>query len=256
MNFGDNMGELQRRIAATHEGGFRRKKTFEALAIQKGQKLIDLGCGGGQLVHEMALAIGETGLVYGLDPSSSQIHAAQEKCSEFKNVEFLQESAIKIPLKDGSCDGLSSIQALEYIDDVETVIAEAKRILKSGGRFASVSVLWDHWRFHGPDKQLNDRIHEVFRAHCPHQMLPFSLTSILERNGFQGVSLTPLSFINTHLHQNSFAYFASRTLSLFALKNGIPEEDIMTWNDQLKKADQEGRLGFNSAPVLTTTIAL
>ncbi|MDP7335782.1 MAG: hypothetical protein QF832_22215 [SAR324 cluster bacterium] len=47
MNFGDNMGELQRRIAATHEGGFRRKKTFEALAIQKGQKLIDLGCGGG-----------------------------------------------------------------------------------------------------------------------------------------------------------------------------------------------------------------
>ena len=89
----------------------------------------------------MALAVGETGLVYGLDPSSSQIHAAQEKCSEFKNVEFLQESAIKIPLKDGSCDGLSSIQALEYIDDVETVIAEAKRILKSGGRFASVSVL-------------------------------------------------------------------------------------------------------------------
>ena len=65
MNFGDNMGELQRRIAATHEGGFRRKKTFEALAIQKGQKLIDLGCGGGQLVHEMALAVGETGLVYG-----------------------------------------------------------------------------------------------------------------------------------------------------------------------------------------------
>ena len=100
MNFGDNMGELQRRIAATHEGGFRRKKTFEALAIQKGQKLIDLGCGGGQLVHEMALAVGETGLVYGLDPSSSQIHAAQEKCSEFKNVEFLQESAIKkYPLK-------------------------------------------------------------------------------------------------------------------------------------------------------------
>ena len=69
----------------------------------------------------MALAVGDTGLIYGLDLSSSQIHAAQERCSEFKNVQFLQESATKIPLEDGSCDGLSSIQALEYIDLINTV---------------------------------------------------------------------------------------------------------------------------------------
>ena len=96
-----------------------------------------------------------------------------------------------------------------------------------------------------------------------------SVSLILQ--GFQNSSLKPVAriqkvhivilgaFLEGDLHfpaQNSFAYFASRTLSLFALKNGIPEEDIMTRNDQLKKADQEGRFGFNSAPVLTTAIAL
>ena len=255
MDFGENISELQRKTAATHEGGFRRKKTFEGLAIKKGQTLIDIGCGGGQLVYEMAISVGEKGHVYGLDPSSSQIQTANARCSELQNVTLLQESAIHIALEDESCDGVSSIQALEYINDVEAVIFESRRILNSGGRFASVSVLWDHWRFHGPEKKLNDRMHDVFRAHCPHQMLPFSLGAILEKNRFQEVSLTPLSFINTHLHENSFAYFASKTLSLFALKNGISEEEVVEWNDQLRNAEQKGDFGFNSAPVLTTAFA-
>ncbi len=135
-------------------------------------------------MYEMALAVGETGHVYGLDPSTSQIQTAQVRCSELQNVTLLKESATQIPLEDGACNGVSSIQALEYIDDVEAVIVESRRILKFGGRFASVSVLWDHWRFHGPEKKLNDRMHNVFRDHCPHQMLPFSLGTILEKKSF------------------------------------------------------------------------
>ena len=204
----------------------------------------------------MALAVGDSGFVFGLDPNSSQIQAAEKRCSDLKNVQFVKESATKIPLEDDFCDGVASIQALEYIEDIESVIEESKRILKPGGRFASVSVLWDHWRFHGPEKELNDRIHEVFRAHCPHQMLPFSITSILEKNGFVGVSLTPLSFINTHMHKNSFAYFASKMLSLFVLENGISEDDVLIWNTQLEEADRDGRFGFNSAPVLSRAVAM
>ena len=64
-----------------------------------------------------------------------------------------------------------------------------------------------------------------------------------------------MSFINTHLHENSFAYFASKTISLFALKNGISEGEVMEWNDQLRNAEQKGDFGFNSAPVLTTAFA-
>ena len=255
MDFNSGMGAVQRRMAQTQEGAGRRKATFEALCITVGQHVLDLGCGGGHLLRDLALSVGSKGRAVGLDPSEPQINAAKELCKELDNVEFSQDSATRLSFADDAFHSVASIQVLEYIPDVDAALAEVQRVLKAGGRFVSVSVLWDHWRFHGPEPKLNERMHEAFKAHCSHQMLPLQMPAKLAQQGFVGAQCTPIGFMNNSLHHNSFAWFASSLISHFAEKQGIPTADVERWREQLDQAVEDGRFGFVSMPVLTTAIA-
>ena len=151
MEFSSEIGAVQRRMAQTQEGVGRRKATFEALNIAVGQQVLDVGCGGGHLLRDLALSVGTEGRVVGLDPSNQQIEAAKAHCQDLGNVAFSQDSATELSFADGEFDAIASIQVLEYIDNVDGALSEIRRVIKPGGRLAAVSVLWDHWHFHGPD---------------------------------------------------------------------------------------------------------
>ncbi|MCZ6722445.1 MAG: methyltransferase domain-containing protein [Gammaproteobacteria bacterium] len=255
MDFGGDIGLWQRRIAEGLEGTARRLAVFEALAVNTGQAVLDLGCGGGHLVRDLALAVGDSGRVVGLDASTDQLGSAGEFCAGLSAVELMQADATDLPFEDASFDSLASIQMLEYVPDVDGAIAEARRVLKPGGKAVLVSVLWDHWRFHGADPELNDRMHDIWRSHCTHQMLPMELPGKLIAAGFNGVAQKPIAFINGTMHENAFALWATKLVAAFAIAKGVRDEDAADWIDQLEKADAEGRFGFVSVPVLTTATA-
>ena len=256
MDFDGDFGLWQRNIAESLEGKARRMAVFEALSIESGQAILDLGCGGGYLVRDIAQAVGDNGRAVGLDSSTDQLAAAGTHCAGLAAVEFIEGSVIDMAFEDGSFDGLASIQMFEYIADVDKALAETRRVLKPGGKAVLISVLWDHWRFHGADPGLNDRMHDIWRIHCSHQMLPFEMQAKLEATGFGAVVQKPLAFINNTMHQNAFARWAAKIVAAFAIGNGVDEEDAVLWLDQLSRADREGRFGFVSVPVLTTAVAV
>jgi hypothetical protein len=74
--------------------------------------------------------------------------------------------------------------------------------------------------------------------------------------GFGGVVRRPISFLNGSMHDNAFASWAAKVVAVFAIGNGVAEEDAALWLDQLSRADSEGRFGFVSVPVLTTAVAV
>jgi arsenite methyltransferase len=256
MDFSGDTAFLQRKIAETLEGDARRMAVFEALSIETGQSIFDLGCGGGHLVREIARAVGDSGRAVGLDASAEQLGAARALCDGLPAVELIEGDATNLIFEDGDFDALASIQMLEYVPDVDRALAEARRVLKLGGKAALISVLWDHWRFHGADPDLNDRMHEIWRKHCPHQMLPLELPQRLIDAGFGGVVQRPLAFLNGTMHENAFAKWAAKVVAVFAVGKGVTQEDVTLWLDQLSKADSEGRFGFISVPVLTTAVAV
>ena len=256
IDFSGDMGLWQRRAASGFEGTARRAAVFDALGVKAGQAVLDLGCGGGHLVREFALGVGDGGRAVGLDASAEQIEAAQTACEGLPAAELVEGDATRMQLSDASFDGLASIQTLEYIADVDAALAEARRVLKPGGAAALFSVLWDHFRFHGAEPALNERMLDAFRAHCPHQMLPMELPAKLAAAGFAGVSRRPVTFFNGALHENAQAFWASRIVAAFSVSQGVAEDEATRWLEQLEEADREGRFGFISVPVLTTAIAI
>jgi arsenite methyltransferase len=256
VDFSGDMGLWQRRIASGLEGTARRVAVIDALAIKTGQAVLDVGCGGGHLVREFALAVGEGGRAVGIDASAEQLRAARTTCEGLSAAEFVEGDATSMNFDDASFDGLASIQVLEYIADVDSALAEARRVLKPGRVAALFSVLWDHFRFHGAEPKLNERMLDAFRAHCPHQMLPMELPWKLAAAGFGGVARRPITFFNGALHENTYAFWASKIVAAFGASHGISEDDATRWLEQLEEADNEGRFGFVSVPVLTTAIAI
>ena len=61
MDFSGDFGLWQRKVAECPEGMARRRAVFEAMAVESGQEILDLGYGGGQQVRECALAVGAGG---------------------------------------------------------------------------------------------------------------------------------------------------------------------------------------------------
>lgn len=256
MDFEGDFGLWQRKIAECLEGKSRRLTVFGALGIDAGQSVLDLGCGGGHLLRDIALAVGENGRAVGLDASEAQIEAAQALCDGLASAELHQGDATALPFEDAAFDRLASIQMLEYVPEVDAALAEARRVMKPGAKAALVSVLWDHWRFHGAEAQLNDLFHDTWRKHCHHQMLPLEIVPKLRQAGFDGIEQRPIAFINTEMHDNSFSRWAAKIVAAFGVANGLDQGDAEAWLQQLDAANEAGRFGFVSVPVLTTAIAM
>ena len=252
VDFDSDLGKLQVLMAESIAGTSRRNAILNALQTQAGQTVIDVGCGAGHLLPHLAKAVGNSGTIYGLDPSKAQLYQASKRCSEFKNIKLIERNADDSQLQSDCCNLATSTQALEYIPDVDKGLDEITRILKPGGTFVNVSILWDHFKFHGADQKLNNKIHEAFRAHCSHQMLPMELPGKLERRGFKNIKDEALAFVITKRDENSPARYSEAVMANFALTQGVSEVDISDWKSQLEEAEQQGHFGFTSFPVLTS----
>lgn len=255
MEFTGDIGLWQRRIAESTEGMARRLAVMETLQPEAGWRVLDAGCGSGHLVSEMARAVGHTGRALGIDFSADQVEAARVLTEGIANAEIIQGDVCAIPSEDATFDCISSIQTLEYVPEIDRALQEIRRVLRPKGRVAFVSVLWDTFRYHGPEPVLNNRMIEAWRAHCPHQMLPVEIPARMNASGLEGVFQRPLTFFNTSYHENSLPFTAAKVIASFAQSQGVSEEDTRMWLDQLDQAEREGRFGFVSVPVITAGVA-
>ncbi|MBT7902890.1 class I SAM-dependent methyltransferase [Candidatus Woesearchaeota archaeon] len=101
----------------------------------EGKKVLDLGCGTGKFMIDLAHVSKE---YVGLDISKDQLNIAKNKLikNNINNVKLIQSSAENIPLESNQFDVIISTWVLGTIQDEsrrEKAVSEALRLLKTGG---------------------------------------------------------------------------------------------------------------------------
>ena len=99
------------------------------LAAQSRERILDLGCGDGQLTARVALSGAN---VVGLDASPQMATAARSR-----GIEVDEGSAESLPYADDSFDAVFSNAALHWVRNQDAMLAEVLRVLKAGGRFVA-----------------------------------------------------------------------------------------------------------------------
>jgi ubiquinone/menaquinone biosynthesis C-methylase UbiE len=111
--------------------------------LHPGDRVLDLGCGGGLDVLLSARRVGPRGHVIGVDASPDMIELARGHAAEagVANVEFRLGYLEAIPLRDAAVDVVISNCVFTLSTDRPRALAEAARVLRPGGRFGISDVL-------------------------------------------------------------------------------------------------------------------
>jgi len=121
-----------------------RTLILEMLGDVHGKRILDIGCGDGDL----AIALSKRGAnVCGVDLSAEAIDAARERArEEDADIRFEVADAQNLPFPSGAFDAVIAITVLCFIDNPDAILSEAVRTLRPGGRFVIGELgRWNLW---------------------------------------------------------------------------------------------------------------
>jgi len=257
MAYQGDLARIQRSLTQSHDLIARRTALLQALDLHPGERVLELGCGGGSWTAEAAKFVGPTGHIAAIDVSPDQIEAARRLCADQPWVACAVADATALPFDDGVFDAAFANQVFEYISDLDLALAETRRVLRPGGRFVVLATNWSSLVWHSEHPERMERVLRAWAGHAPYHDLPAILPARLRRAGLQPVRQTSVPTLNGSYHEHSFGYWIARLIRAFVVSNGaIPATEADAWLDELDDLERAGAYFLSVTPVLTEAIRL
>ena len=189
---------------------------LEHVPLRAGTTALDVGCGSGFPLLELAQRLGPGSAVYGLDPWLAALRRAERKRRQWgvRHAMLHAGDAARMPFRDASFDLVVSNLGLNNFADPQTSLRECRRVLRRRGVLALTTNLVGHMH------ELYDVFAEVvgersrLDAHIHHRATIESLHALLAGTGFTIVRVVEDAFVMRYASASAlFSSVSFRTTS-------------------------------------------
>lgn len=113
--------------------------TPKMFGMRRGMRVLDVGCGPGDITSRLGSAVGPDGLVLGVDVAESMLRRAVHTASR-ENVGFLRADVRELPFPDEVFDLVTSLATLQLVPEPFEALDRMLRLVAPGGRAALLLV--------------------------------------------------------------------------------------------------------------------
>jgi SAM-dependent methyltransferase len=209
-----------------------RRRSYQLLQVEPGSRVVDVGCGGGTAVAELA-GLGADAV--GIDAAEEAIAYARE---HHPGCRFEVADAQRLPFPDQSLDGYRAEKLYHALDDPDKACAEARRVLAPGGRIVLAGQDWELFAIESDDPDLTRTIVTASADGIGHGRVARRYRNLLLDTGFDDVSCEAHTAVLT---DPALALFVVTRLAGGAVRAGaVSEARADAWlDDQRRRADRD-----------------
>ena len=211
-------------------------KLLDAVVYRSGITALDIGFGTGFPLTELAMRLGDTSTVYGIDPWTDAIERTKRKITYYgiKNINIIEGVAESIPLNEDSIDLIVSNNGLNNVQDLDKVLSECSRVCKSGGQFVMTMNLdktmlefYHQLEEVLTEMKLNESIAKM-RQHIYEKRRPLGeLISLVQQHGFALKDVEHDQFNYTFANGTAmFNHYFIRMAFMTSWINLLPEDKV------------------------------
>jgi arsenite methyltransferase len=209
---------------------------LDHLDLRPNQNILDVACGTGFPIFELAQMHGASCQVTGVDIWQQGLARARLKAQAYRspNVQLLETDAARLPFADATFDLIVSNLGVNNFTDPATVLAECFRVASPGARFALTTNPMGHLsEFYEVFRQILRDLEkpaslERLLAHEAHRGTKASLSGKLQAAGFRVVKIREDRFHLRYLDGSAF-------FTHFLTQLGFLED----WRQVVDQEDQE-----------------
>jgi len=237
--------ELIERSYQTPEIVNQRLRTLAALALARGESVLDAGCGTGLLLEQEARTVGSEGRAEGVDYSEAMLDHARGRCTGLEQVSLQQGSIETLPFEAASFDAVSCTQTLLYVEDMNKALQEIHRVLKPRGRVAIVETDWSGAVVNSLDQVTTRKIFDAWSLAVTNPNLPRRLGPILRQIGFTALRVEAIPVLNAGYSEHSFSASMLKNFAATAARqNIITSAESNAWCEGIDSLIRRGEYFF------------
>lgn len=219
-----------------------KQSSLQLMDVDPGDSVLDVGCGRGDEVIELARMVGETGRAVGLDMSETMVVEGRGRAAQAGvRAEFKVGDAQALPFADRSFDAARIERTLQHLPDPDRALRELRRVCRPGGRVVALDPDWGAQIIDSNDEETTRLVIRAHAAHVRHGQMGRELWRRLGDVGFEDRVV-----VDVIVHSTTFAVADA----LVGLRESVDEaigDGLMDraagdrWLDDLRDADKRGR---------------
>ncbi|WP_295800707.1 methyltransferase domain-containing protein [Mucilaginibacter sp.] len=200
--------------------------------------IIDLGCGAGNDVIELAKITGKDVKVIGIDHDPVMLKQAKEQSKEVSNVDFILSEAYPLPFEDETISGIRTERVIQHLNNPEQVISEISRILKKDCPLVIIETDWSSLSFYTEFVEAQKKVNAYYTdVKINNGFAAAKLVSYLQQNNFRNIKFEIHPFITDSLKTANELFRIEQMINEAAEKSYIAEQEGRAFYGALQKAD-------------------